>query len=234
MSPSLTNQVALVTGASRGLGKAIARHLAAEGARVWATSRSWEPATRAPEAGEVQTTSLNVDSEQSVMALFRSVQQLSGRLNILVNNAGIAAFKPVIETSLEEWEGILRTNLTGAFLCAREAFRMMTTQGGGRIINIGSIAGYTPIAENGAYGASKFGLHALSHILNEEGKAASVRVSVIHPGAVRTEMTNARFGFDPADMLSPDDVAQSVLDIARRPLHVRIDEVRIVPPKGLL
>ncbi|MGZ4164416.1 MAG: SDR family oxidoreductase, partial [Tumebacillaceae bacterium] len=157
-----------------------------------------------------------------------------GRLDVLVNNAGVGVFKPVVETTLAEWQAIMDTNLTGLFLCSKEAFKIMKPQGGGRIINIASVSGYIPIVENGAYGASKYAVRGFSDILNEEGKLHNIRVSTVSPGAVYTDMTVNRDFFNPADMLKPEDVAETILDIARRPLHVRIDEVKILPPKGVL
>jgi NAD(P)-dependent dehydrogenase (short-subunit alcohol dehydrogenase family) len=232
---SMDGKVVVVTGGARGLGSAVARLMAREGAAVWATSRK-APRTpaSAPRAGEVREAFLEVTDEASVVALFSHVVASHGRLDVLVSNAGAGLFKPVTETTLEEWEGVLRTNLTGTFLCCREAFKPMRSQGGGRIIAIGSVAGYMPLAGNGAYGASKYGLRGFCEILNEEGKAHGIRVSVVHPGATYTDIWVGREGFDPKDMLQPDDVAQTVLDIARRPLHVRIDEVKILPPKGIL
>ena len=110
----------------------------------------------------------------------------------------------------------------------------MKEQGGGRMINIASVAGYIPIPENGAYGTSKYGVRGFSEILNEEGKPYNIRVSIVSPGVVFTDMSKERSGFHREDMLRPEDVAETVLDIAKRPLHVRIDEVKILPPKGIL
>ncbi|WP_235885671.1 SDR family oxidoreductase [Paenibacillus cymbidii] len=233
---SMEGKTVVITGGVRGLGRTMADYMAAEGAAVWVTSRTApEPsAALAARPGEVKPVRLDVTDEASVLELFRQVDAAYGRLDVLVNNAGVGAFKPVVDTTLAEWEWMLRTNLTGAFLCSKEAFRRMKEQGGGRIIAIASVSGYIPIAENGAYGASKYGLRGFCDILNEEGKRHNVRVSVVSPGAVYTDIWEGREGFDPGDMLQPEDVAETVLDIARRPLHVRIDEVKLLPPKGVL
>jgi NADP-dependent 3-hydroxy acid dehydrogenase YdfG len=110
----------------------------------------------------------------------------------------------------------------------------MRARGGGRIINMGSIADHRAIAGNSAYAASKFGLRGLSLTLAEEGADCGVRVSLVSPGAVATAIWADRDGFDPTEMLQPRDVAETVLDIVRRPLSVRLDEVRLLPPKGVL
>jgi NAD(P)-dependent dehydrogenase (short-subunit alcohol dehydrogenase family) len=180
----------------------------------------------------VRPAQVDVGDEASVRRLFAAVHQASGRLDVLVACAGAGVFKPAVDISAAEWDEVLRTNLTGAFFCARESLRLMAAQGGGRIVFIGSIAGVMPLSGNAAYGASKYGLHGLAQILNEEGKASGVRVSIVHPGAVRSEMTAGRFAA--SDLLDASDVAETVLDIVRRPAHVRIDEVRIFPPKGVL
>lgn len=235
MPGRMEGKVVIVTGGLRGLGQAAARALAREGAAVWATSRkAAETQAGAPRPGEVREARLEVTDEASVARLFARVLAAHGRLDVLVSNAGMGIFKPVEDMSLAEWEQVLSTNLTGAFLCCREAFRRMKAQGGGRIIAIGSVAGYVPLAGCTAYGASKWGLRGLCASLNEEGKAHGVRVSVVHPGATWTEIWHGREGFSAEDMLQPEDVAESVLDIASRPPHVRIDEVRILPPKGVL
>lgn len=230
----LRGKTVLITGGARGIGQAIARLLAEHGAAVIATSRGAAVEALKPEFGKTVLTGLDVTSERSVADLFKRVDHACPRLDVLVNNAGIGIFKPLAETSLEEWNQTLNTNVTGVFLCSREAFLRMKRSGGGRILNIGSVADHHALAGNGAYGASKHGVRALTEILNEEGKAHAIRASLISPGAVRTEIWQGREGFDPSEMLAPQDVAESVLDIVRRPLHVRIDEVRIVPPKGIL
>jgi 3-oxoacyl-[acyl-carrier protein] reductase len=231
----MLQKVVLITGGTRGLGRAIAKKLADQGAVVWATSRSAKLAVEtAPLPGEIKEIYLDVTEEKSVVRLFDLMMNLHHRLDVLINNAGVALFKPILETSVEEWNHIIATNVTGVFLCSKEAFRLMKSQGGGRIINIASIAGYIPLAENTAYGSSKYAVRGFSKILNEEGKKANVRVSVISPGAIRTELTESQSIFDPRDMLNPEAVAESVLDIAKRPLHTHIEEVKILPPKGVL
>ncbi|MDY7228192.1 SDR family oxidoreductase [Hyalangium rubrum] len=236
MTESMRSKVVVVTGGVRGLGRTMADFMAREGAAVWVTSRQAPPPhpSLVAAAGEVRAVRLDVTDEASVKELFAQVDAAYGRLDVLVNNAGVGVFKPVVETTLAEWDTMLRTNLTGTFLCSKEAFRRMQRQGGGRIITIASVSGYIPIVENGAYGASKYGVRGFCKILNEEGKAHSIRVSLVSPGAAYTDIWEGREGFDPRDMLQPEDIAESVLDIARRPLHVRIDEVKLLPPKGVL
>jgi 3-oxoacyl-[acyl-carrier protein] reductase len=237
---TLQGKTVVITGGARGLGKVMAEKMVEGGATVIVTSRNI-PAFEYPELVDecVNQWPLDVTDETSVTSFFTYLtQHLSKqgkRLDVLVNNAGIGVFKPVIETTLDEWNKIIATNLTGVFLCSKEAFRLMKEDGkGGRIITISSISGYQPIAENGAYGASKFGVSGFSKILNEEGKPFNIRVSVVYPGAVYTDIWEGREGFKREDMMEAIDVAETVSDIASRPLRVRIDEVKILPPKGVL
>lgn len=232
----MQGKVVVITGGVRGIGKAVAQRLAGEGAAVWVTSRNSHPPEEKdyPEWGQVKDVHLDVTDENSINRLFRMVEFVHGRLDVLVNNAGIGIFKPVSEISLDEWKKVIDTNLTGVFLCSKAGFKIMQKQGGGRIINIASVSGYIPLTENGAYGASKYAVRGFSKILNEEGKPYRIRVSVVSPGAVYTDIWEGREGFDPMDMLQPEDVAETILDIAKRPLHVRIDEVKILPPMGVL
>lgn len=231
---TLENLVVVVTGASRGIGKAIASACAEAGACTVGTSRSIPGFPRRPEPGTVTAAPLDVTDEESVSKLFSWIDREIGRVDVLVNNAGAAVWKPIDELSVGEWRTVVDTNLTGAFLCAREAMRRMKRGGGGRIITIGSVADRTALAECGAYGASKFGARGLSQVITEEGKAFRVFGTLVSLGAVATDMWSGRDGFDARDMLSVEDVAQCVVDVVRRPLSVRIDEVQLGPPKGIL
>ncbi len=229
---ALAGRVALVTGGARGgLGHAIARALAGDGATVVVTSRRARSARTRDGLAQMR---LDVTDERSVRAVFRALARRFGRLDLLVNNAGIGVFGPAESLSAREFRDVVATNLTGAFLCAREGFRLMRAAGG-RIVNLGSVAGAQPLpGGNAAYGASKHGLRGLSAILADEWAAHGVHVTHLTIGAVATEIWRTRPGYDAADMLQPEDVAAAVLDIARKPRHVRVDDVRLVPPRGVL
>ena len=232
----MRGKVVLITGGTRGLGKAMAELLAQNGAAVVVTSRKVRSVPKKSKApfGSVMEMPLDVTSEKSVLKLFQWLDKNFTSLDVVVNNAGVGVFKPVTELSLHEWNETLVTNLTGVFLCSKEAFRRMKKQGGGRIINIGSIADYMALPQGSAYGASKCGVRGFTQVLNEEGHPHGVRATLISPGATFTEIWQGRKGFSAKDMLQPSDVAEAVLDVARRPLRVRIDEIRILPSKGVL
>lgn len=233
--PEIRDQLVLVTGGNRGIGLAISQTLASAGARVLATSRSaGELPDLPPAPGQIVPVPLRVHEEASVLRLFDWIDSQKIPLRALVNNAGVGVFKPIAQTSLEEFTEVMQTNLTGSFLCMREAARRMVLQKRGRIIQLGSISDHLLLPENAAYAASKFGVRALVGILNEELKHHGVFASLVSPGATLTEIWQGRQGFNPDDMIPPAEVARTVLDILSRPANVRIDEVRILPSRGVL
>ncbi|MFY1828387.1 SDR family oxidoreductase [Myxococcus fulvus] len=217
---------AIVVGGTGSIGTAVIHRLRAEGLHVICAS---EDVTReSPDAMRVDVT-----DEDSVRSLFDKAAA-AGPLHLLVNCSGFGAFTPIEETSLADWRRSLDVNLTGAFLCAREAFKRMKAHGGGRIVHIGSVSDHLTLPMNGAYAASKHGLRGLTGVLNEEGKDHAIRATLLSLGAVYTAFWKTRPEFSPADMLSVDDVAESIWEIARKPLHIRVDELRLVPSKGVL
>ncbi len=226
----LAGKHVLVTGGTRGIGLAIAQRCAAEGAAVLATGRMAPAQEPAWSQASVTHTRLDVRDEAAVDALFARL----GTLDVLVNNAGAAVFKPFAELSLGDWRDVVDTNLTGAFLCSRAAVRAMVPRGGGRLIHIGSVADHLALPGNGAYGTSKAGLRMLSGVLNAELWEKGVRSSLVSIGAVNTGMIAGRHAVDPAKLLSPADVAEQVVAIAAQRLEVRIDEVRVLPSREVL
>lgn len=231
-SHSLTGKVVLVTGGGRGLGAAVARHLAGLGAQVFAGVRRNVGPAGGPKAGAVIELELDVDDEAAVLRAFDAIDRSSGRLDVMVNNAGLAIWKSVETLTAADWQRTLSTNVVGAFLCAREAFRRMAVAGGGRIVHIGSIAATHAFVHNSAYAASKAALESLSASLNAEGAPVNVRSTLLRLGATATELT-AQLG-SPADMLNADQVAALIGDLVAQPLHVRIDLCTVGLPKGVL
>ncbi|MCP5025463.1 MAG: SDR family oxidoreductase [Actinomycetia bacterium] len=187
----LRDQTAIVTGASQGIGLAISEAFAREGASVTMVARS---APRLDEAvssvaalGSAVPCLADVSSEADVARVFETVLTASGRVDILVNNAGIAGpTAPIEDVGLAEWQECLDTNLTGVWLCCREAARHMKPQGSGRIINIGSISGKRPLPERTPYCATKMGLVGLTRTLAAELGPHDVNVNCVSPGAVNT------------------------------------------------
>jgi len=184
---ALEGRVAIVTGGGSGIGRAIAEAFAAEGARVAIAGRRREKldetvAAIAAAGGTALAVPTDVASEEQVSHLFAATQAAWGRLDLLVNNAGGFAGAPTDEFPLQMWRDMIDANLTGAFLCCREAFRVMKAQRAGRIINIGSTSAKVPRPKSAAYAASKWGLDGLTRMLAIEAREFGVAVSIIHPG----------------------------------------------------
>src|SRR6478672_10938585 len=189
------NEVAIVTGAGRGIGEAIAAAIAAEGASVVVADIDGASARRVANeivagGGRAMAMQADVAEPTQVNALIADTVAQFGKLDVLVNNAGIGSNKPVLETTLEEWELQLRVNLTGTFLCGQAAAKAMLKSQGGRIVNIGSISGQRGGQGRAAYGASKAGVLLLTKVMAVELAPHGVTVNAISPGPVVTEMSN--------------------------------------------
>jgi NAD(P)-dependent dehydrogenase (short-subunit alcohol dehydrogenase family) len=195
--PQLQDRVAIVTGASTGIGQAIARAFAAEGARVAIAARARDKldafaAELRAKGQRVLPVPTDVMSEESVLALFARTAEEFGRLDILVNNAGTNAVSPTDELSLADWNRVIGTNLTGAFLCTRQAMKLMKRQKAGRIINIGSVSARVSRIHQAAYTTSKFGLDGLTKATALEGREHGIAVSILHPGNTETAIWAGR------------------------------------------
>jgi NAD(P)-dependent dehydrogenase (short-subunit alcohol dehydrogenase family) len=240
----MTGRVAIVTGASSGIGEAIATAFAAEGAQVVLGGRRAEELERVKSAiaaagGTALAVPGDVRSENDILALFAATMQAYGRLDVLVNNAGVTAAKPIEEMSLEYWNDIVATNLTSAFLASREAIKIMKSQDpqGGRIISMGSISQKTPRPESLGYTATKHALQGLTHQLTRDGRNYGVVASIIHPGStlsgftMRTSgRTKAGAGATPQQyVMAAQDVARIALLMATLPPEVNLFEATILP-----
>ncbi len=218
---------AIVVGGTGDIGRAVIERLRVEGLRVVCAANDERQETR-------DALRVDITDEDSVAALFDRAEAELGPISLLVNCAGVGVSTPIADTSVHDWRRTLEVNLTGAFLCSREAFKRMRAREGGRIIHIGSVSDHLTLPGNGAYAASKHGLRGLVGVLNEEGKDHSIRATLVSLGAVYTSFWKARPEFSPADMLAVEDVAESIWEVARKPLRVRVDELRLLPPKGVL
>lgn len=214
-STPLANQVAVVTGAGRGIGTAISIKLAAMGALAVLCGRNrgrleTVAAGISKMGGRAVMVECDVTNRNSVEEAAAFVDRTCGQLDILVNNAGIGSFEsPLHQLPPDAWDQVLNTNLRGVYYCIRSFAPLMIRARGGHIINISSLAGKNALPNGAAYAASKWGLNGLSYSVAEELRSYGIRVSVVCPGSVDTELS-PHAGKDPSKMLRPEDVAHAV------------------------
>jgi 3-oxoacyl-[acyl-carrier protein] reductase len=237
MKEALKNQVSLVTGGTRGIGRAIAKMLLLEGSAVAICGRRQESVDRAVAELEAETgfkvkgKAADVSNYDEVRALFEFIDTQFGRLDVLVNNAGVGTFRPISELSVQDWQVTIGTNLTGAFYCCREALFRFGTLGGGYIVNISSLAGKNPFAGGAAYNASKFALNGFSEAAMLDERNQNVRISYIMPGSVATEF-NGHQASDGADWkIWPEDVADIVRMLLLMPARTLVSSVEVRPAR---
>ena len=235
----LGGQVALVTGATRGIGLALARALAGEGCNLIVTARRESALARlsrelAPAKLQIMAHCCDVGDPGSVDALFRAARQRFKRLDILINNAGIAhANLPVEKLPFAVWKDVLETNLNGMFLVTQAALAMMKR--GGTIVNNLSIAATRVFPGSAAYNASKHGALGLSNTLREELRPRGIRVIALLPGATDTDIWTSLWPQAPRrKMMSPATVAASVVQAILLPAHATVETLEILPTVGTL
>jgi 3-oxoacyl-[acyl-carrier protein] reductase len=233
-------KTAIVTGGTKGIGRAIAEALLGEGMNVCIGARSMdeiESAVRELDAeneGRVTGAACDVRSYEEAEALVAHAVGEFGGVDVLVNNAGVGLFKTVEETSPEEFRAVLETNLFGVFYCCRAAIPEMKRRGGGYIINISSLAGANPHPRMAAYNASKFGLNGFSEALMQEVRHDRIKVSYVMPGSVNTEFGGDTPSEEKSWQLQPEDVARVVVDLLRhdeRSLPSRVEMRPSRPPQ---
>ena len=237
----LDGKTAIVTGGGTGIGKAIARAFAKEGAALVIASRNRENLDYAAEqmrsmGAVVEVIPTDVTDEAQVAALFEATMERSGRLDIMVNNSGTGDYVSLADMSLERWNRVLAVNLTGVFLGTREALKIMKLQGGGRIINIGSISAKKPRMDQGAYSASKAGVLSLTVSAAMEGREYGIAASCLHPGLVdvSSELRDSSKADTPDEpAIVPDDIAAAALSMATLPPDVNLLEALVMPSRQL-
>jgi clavulanate-9-aldehyde reducatase len=245
MAGDLSRQVVAITGASSGIGEAVALACARDGAAVALAARRADRidalAERiAGEGGHALAIPTDVADEQQARAFIQGAHDELGRLDVLVNNAGVMLLGPIAGAPTEEWRRMIDANVYGVLYCTHAALPLMAEQGEGHIINVSSVAGRFARAGSGVYNLTKFGVGAFSEALRQEAVPLGVRVTVIEPGAVATElpghnrpevieaMAKAFQGVTP---LAADDIARAVVYAISQPANVSINEM-LVRPSG--
>lgn len=229
----LQGRVAVVTGASSGIGEACAVAFVGKGAKVVLAARRAERLAGLVErleglGGEALAVTTDVTDETAVDSLFAQAVERFGTVDVVINNAGIADSTPIDEMSLDTWRQVLETNLTSAFLCSRAAFRVMKGKGRGRIVNIGSISARVPRQHSPAYAASKWGLDGLTRSLAIDGRAHNIAASIFHPGIVATEIAPGAVKLPTNFAAAPEDIAGVIVHMCDLPDHLNFYEGMVV------
>lgn len=231
----LKGRTAIVTGATRGIGRAIAQALAEAGVQVAIAARDGDACEQAAAeiAKRTGTRAIGVacdvrDAASCAALVGRTVDEL-GRLDILINNAGIGAFAPVADMDVETWDRVIGTNLDSLFYCTHAALPHLKQSGTAWIINIGSLAGKNAFPNGAAYNASKFGLIGFSEALMQEVRHDGVRVSYIMPGSVATEFSHPSGSTEGDWRVQPEDIAQIVMDLLAFPARTLPSRVEVRP-----
>lgn len=231
----LDGKVIIITGAGTGIGKGMARAFAHEGADLIIASRNSEnleqtAAELAGTSAKIVVAPTDVTDESAVKKMFEAAMSQFGRVDVLINNSGAFDGGPIDELPLETWLKVLAVNLTGVFLCGREAMRIMKKQGGGRIINVGSISAQMCRPNAAPYNTTKHGLVGLTKSMALEGRDFNVVASMLHPGNTLTERRAASDRpTDDEPMMTVDELAQVAVTMCALPLHVNVLEAIVLP-----
>jgi len=235
MDDFLKGKHAVVTGGSRGIGRAIAEYLLRAGAAVAICSRSRDSVERASAelkqstGGEIFGEPADVSKSDQVERFFAKVASRFGHLDILVNNAGVGIFRGIQDLTPEDWHKTIDLNLTGVFYCCHHALPLLHKSGAGYIIQISSLAGVNAFAGGFAYNASKFGINGFSEAIMQDLRHENIRVSYIMPGSVQTDF-GPRTG-DDNWKIAPEDVSEVVLSLLRMPSRTLVSRVEMRPAK---
>ncbi len=236
MTNSLGKRVALVTGAGRGIGAAVAQRLAASGCRVILTARTSDQLDRVRQqietvGGEAFSIVADLTRDEEVERLVQRAQASWGAVDFLINNAGWGKRAPVVRANVADWDQTFRLNLRAPMLLARLLLPAMIEKGAGAVINIGSVSGKSGEANGAAYSASKFGLIGFTQSLYEEVREEGIKVAVILPGFVDTPLIPPNKQLDRGKMIQADDVAQAVQYVLTSPLTCCPVEITVRPQR---
>ena len=241
----LSGQVVAVTGASSGIGEATALACARAGAAVTLAARRTDRIERlaaqiGEQGGRAVAVEADVGEEQQARAFIERTQAEFGRLDVLVNNAGVMLLGPIAEAPIEEWRQMVHVNVFGVLYCTHAALPLMRAQGAGHIVNVSSVAGRFAREGAGVYNLTKFGVGAFSESLRQEGVGYGLRVTLIEPGAVATELVvhnrpevleQLSRSFADVEPMRAEDIAGAILYAIGQPANVAVNEI-LVRPRG--
>ncbi len=237
---TLDGKVAVITGGSKGIGKAIAFGLVAAGAKVVLAARTRETLEEVvtslkESSSEALAVPTDVTDAAAVEGLVQRTLDVYERLDILVNNAGIGRFGPVVDFAPNDWDAVIDSNLRAIYLCTQSALSPMLVQGSGQIINVLSIAAKVPFEASSAYCAAKAGALAFTKVLASEVRQQNIRVTAVLPGSVHTPFWDEIPQHpDFKQMLKPEHVADTVVSVCQQPSGMVTEEIVVMPPLGIL
>ena len=236
----LDGQVAIITGAGSGIGQATAEALDQADVRVALAARTQTALDAVADTihtagGTTLVVPTDVSDEAQIEQLVTRTHAEWGRLDILITSAGRASFGPLVESNTADWDSMMNTNLRATYLCAKHVLKIMLPQGSGHILNVLSMASHTALPGSAAYTASKFGALGLTKVMAAEVRSQGVKVTAVMPGSVNTPLWDkSGSDLDRNKMLSATDVASAMLDIIAQPPGIYTDEIRLMPPLGIL
>lgn len=232
----LENKVCIITGGATGIGKGIAMSFAQNGADLILAARRKNLLEKAVKelrefGTQVEFVVTDITNEHDVKNLFSTTLNKFGKLDVLVNNSGVGGGGPLEDLDLEIWLKVIAVNLTGAFLCTKEAMKIMKEQNGGRIINIGSISAQMPRINSAPYTSSKHGLVGLTKCTALEGRDYGISAGCLHPGNTESELLLSSIGANKEPMMSVNEIAYAAVTMAALPANVNMLEAIVLPVK---
>ncbi|WP_156291252.1 SDR family oxidoreductase [Oceanobacillus salinisoli] len=231
----LKNKVIVITGASRGIGKATAEALHKWDVKLVLGARSVKKLSNEFNSENVLLIPLDVRDENSVQQFTEKAKEKFGRVDVLINTAGVGTFDSVLESKTEDFDDMLAVNLRGTYLTCKYFGRMMKEQQDGQILNFVSIAGTTALPGNGGYSASKFGVYGLTKVLQAELRREGIRITSVLPGSIDNSFWDDKdFDLDKSNMIPQDSIVEHISYLLCQPKNSVVDEITIMPPYGIL